>query len=202
MKYMLDLCAGLGGASEAFHLDPTWEVLRVDNNPLLEDVDNMKIGDVFEDNFDIDWNFDSNKTKWDYIHASPPCLEFSVAYEAPKSRAQRAGEEYTPDTSLVKRCLEIIQWHKPKFWSIENVVGSINDLRPILGDPRFIVGSFVFWGNLPYPIIPGNFKHSKADGDKHSSDPLRANHRALIPLEISRALLSSISDQTFLEDWI
>ena len=197
MKHMLDLCAGLGGASEAFHLDPNWNVTRIDNNPLLEDVDNMEITDIFEDNFDI-----GRQGSWDYIHASPPCREFSNAFHAPKSKAQRTGEEYKADTDLVKRCREIIRWHRPKFWSIENVLGSIPDLKPILGDPRFIVGPFVFWGNLPYPIIPAQFKHSKLDGDKHSSDPLRANHRALIPLEISRALLSSISDQTFLEDWI
>jgi len=196
MKHMLDLCAGFGGASEAFHLDQAWEVLRVDNNPLLKDVENMEIIDIFEDNFDI------NRPKWDYIHASPPCREFSVAYSAPKSVSARSKTPFSPDLSIVKRCLEIIQFHRPKFWSIENVVGSIKDLHPILGEPRFIIGPFVFWTNLPYPIIPPNFKHSKYEEDPHSSDPLRANHRALIPLEISRALLSSISDQTFLEDWI
>lgn len=197
MKYMLDLCAGLGGASEAFHLDPNWEVTRVDNKKELEDVDNMELIDVFEDNFDI------NRPKWDYIHASPPCTEFSLAYAAPKGVASRAGEDFQPDLGLVKRCVEIIQWHKPKFWSIENVVGSISDLAPILGPPRFIVGPFVFWGNLPYLSIPPNFNHRKQDvydpGHKH---PLRANYRAVIPLEISTAILVAISEQTFLSDWI
>lgn len=196
MKYMLDLCAGLGGASEAFHLDMNWDVVRIDNNELLQDVEHMSITDIFEDNFDC------HGLKWNYIHASPPCLDFSLAYRAPKSKAQRAGDEYSPDLSLVKRCREIIQYHKPKFWSIENVVGSINDLTPLLGTPQFIIGPFVFWGNLPYPIIPAGFKHLKSEHDTWSTDPLRANHRAQIPLEISTALLSSISDQTFLEDWI
>jgi hypothetical protein len=191
MKYMLDLCAGLGGASEAFHLDPNWDVTRIDNNPLLEDVDNMEIRDILDDNFDI------NRNSWDYIHASPPCLEFSNGYNAPKSKAKRAGESYTPDRSLTKRCVEIIQWHRPKFWSIENVVGSIPDLQPILGPPRFIVGPFVFWGNLPYLSIPANFKHASKMNISGSKDPLRANKRAKIPLEISTA-----SEQTFLEDWI
>ena len=196
MKYMLDLCTGLGGASEAFHLDPNWDVIRINNNPLLEDVDNMIIDDIFETNVGVPG------CRFTYIHASPPCLDFSTAYEAPKSKAQRAGDEYSPDLSLVKRCREIIQYHKPKFWSIENVVGSINDLTPLLGTPQFLVGPFVFWGNLPYPIIPAGFKHLKSEHDTWSTDPLRANKKALIPLEISRALLSSIVDQTFLEDWI
>jgi site-specific DNA-cytosine methylase len=31
---MLDICSGLGGASEAF-IDAGWEVTRLENNPLL-----------------------------------------------------------------------------------------------------------------------------------------------------------------------
>mgnify|MGYP003324403462 CR=1 FL=1 len=41
MKYMLDLYAGLGGASEAMIQDVEWDVRRVDNNPLLMMVENM-----------------------------------------------------------------------------------------------------------------------------------------------------------------
>ena len=196
MKYMLDLCAGFGGASEAFHLDPNWDVVRIDNNPLLEDVENMSIDDIFEDNFDC------HGLKWNYIHASPPCREFSNAYSAPKSKAYRLGKFYSPDMSIVKRSWEIIQFHKPKFWTIECVVGAIEYFQPLLGDPQFISGSFVYWGNVPYPHICREFTHSKYDGDPHSSDPLRANHRAQIPCEISSAILSAITDQTYLEDWI
>lgn len=196
MKYMLDLCAGLGGASEAFHLDPNWEVIRIDNNPLLEDVDNMIIDDIFETNVDVP------HCKFDYIHASPPCLEFSTAYSAPKSAAARSKKQFSPDLSIVKRCVQIIEWHKPKHWSIENVLGSIPDLKPVLGNPAFTIGPFVYWGTIPYPHVGPNFKHCKLDGDSWSTDPLRANKRAIIPLEISTAILTAISDQTFLEDWI
>ena len=35
MKKMLDLCAGFGGQSEAFH-QGGWEVMRLDNNPVVE----------------------------------------------------------------------------------------------------------------------------------------------------------------------
>lgn len=197
MKYMLDLCAGFGGTSEAFMKDPGWQVTRVDNNPLLHEVENMEITDILEDSFDI-----GREGSWDYIHASPPCVDFSMGYNAPKMKAKRANNPYNPDLGLIKRCVEIIQWHKPKWWSIENVVGSIPDLKPVLGDPRFIAGPFVFWGNLPYPIFPANFKHHSKQNISGSKDPLRATKRAKIPLEISSALLSAISDQTFLEDWI
>ena len=45
---VLDLCAGFGGFSEAFHKSPHWEVMRIDNNPLLAGVENMEIIDIFE----------------------------------------------------------------------------------------------------------------------------------------------------------
>ena len=46
MKYMLDLFSGLGGASEAFVDCPGWNVLRVENNPLLSGVPNTVIMDI------------------------------------------------------------------------------------------------------------------------------------------------------------
>jgi len=39
-RSMVDLYAGLGGASEAM-IRTGWDVLRIDNNPLLVDVENM-----------------------------------------------------------------------------------------------------------------------------------------------------------------
>jgi hypothetical protein len=72
MKYMLDLFSGLGGTSEAFLIDQKWEVTRIDNNPLLEDVENIEIVDVMSDNFDI------KRPNWDYKRAYIP-LEISTA---------------------------------------------------------------------------------------------------------------------------
>ena len=36
--WVLDLCSGLGGASEAFVKDPYWDVVRIENNPELAHV--------------------------------------------------------------------------------------------------------------------------------------------------------------------
>ena len=36
MKIFVDLCCGLGGASEAFQQDPDWLVIRIDNNEDLK----------------------------------------------------------------------------------------------------------------------------------------------------------------------
>ena len=46
-KMMLDLCAGFGGQSEAFRLGH-WDVLRIDNNPLLKEVPRMVLADLYE----------------------------------------------------------------------------------------------------------------------------------------------------------
>lgn len=112
-KYMLDLCSGFGGASEAFLLDQKWEVLRVDNNPAFEDVPNTIIEDVFESNFD-QWN-----PKYSLIWASPTCTEFSTA------KNWMHGRTATPCMKLAERIHELIQYHKPKHWVVENVVGAI-----------------------------------------------------------------------------
>jgi len=190
---MLDLFAGFGGQSQAF-LDAGWDVLRIDNNPLLKDVDRMILMDVVKCQ-----PFNLCDHPIQYIHASPPCLEFSTAYDAPRGRAFRAGiTDYQPDLTLVTEAIRIIKQLKPRYWSIENVKGSIKYLRPILGEPRLIVGAWVYWGNFPL-FDPSTLElPTKASQDRRWS-PLRANHRAHIPLCVSEAFLSSQVNQLTLE---
>ena len=83
MKLMIDLFSGLGGASQAFMNSPEWAVLRYDNNPALSNVAATTICDLKE--YQIICRHDI-----DLIWASPPCLTFSTAYNAPKSIAQIA----------------------------------------------------------------------------------------------------------------
>jgi hypothetical protein len=177
-KMMLDLCSGFGGQSEAFL--ESWAVFRIENNPLLSEVPNTVIADIFDIR-----PFNISSQRIDYVHASPPCLEFSLAYNAPRSRAERNGEDYHPTHGLAmaKRVKEIIDTLEPLYWSVENVKGSAKYLSPIFGEPRLIVGAYVYYGNFPlfesrhFATLP-----SKADQDKRSKSPLRANHRAHIPL--------------------
>jgi len=123
---------------------------------------------------------------------SPPCLEFSQAFNAPAPTAAREGREFSPDLGEVKKAWHIIKWLRPRYWCIENVVGAIKHLEPILGAPTQIVGSFVFWHNLPAIVVARDFKHNKADNDSWSSDPLRSNKKAKIPIEISEAFLEAV----------
>tara|TARA_Y100000401_G_C8320229_1_gene224833 strand:- start:460 stop:1080 length:621 start_codon:yes stop_codon:yes gene_type:complete len=206
MKKFIDLFAGLGGASEAF-LRTDWEVTRFDNNPLLEEVEEMQILDLMQiesqmfDDF-VDIFMDGCV---DVVWASPPCTDFSLAYGAPRPTALRNGEDFFPTRALemVKKAKEIIDVIKPKYWIIENVGGSTHYISNLLGmRPRQIIGPFYLWGNFPAVNVDRNFKHSKFTNDKHSSDPLRANHRALIPYEISQAFRIAIENQVTLDKWM
>ena len=94
---VLDLFSGLGGFSEAF-LRAGDEVVRVENNPLLSEVPNTSIQDVWDvrDRI-IEYKRNGQPIrKIDVVLASPPCLEFSLAYSAPRAVAQRNNEEFEP----------------------------------------------------------------------------------------------------------
>jgi hypothetical protein len=84
---------------------------------------------------------------------------------------------------------------------IENVAGAVKYFDPLLGKYSQKLGPFFLWGNVPKIVLPG-FKHSKADGDSWSDDPLRPNKRAMIPFEVSFALLQTLRFQKTLEEWM
>ena len=118
---MLDLYSGLGGASQPF-LDHDWNVIRIDNNPLLSEVPNTTMKDILKIDLSHIVNDEDPIT---LIWASPPCLEFSQGFSSPKSKARREGIPFEADMSLMLKAKEIIDFAKPKYWVIENVVGAI-----------------------------------------------------------------------------
>jgi len=194
---MLDLYSGLGGASEAF-VRAGWDVVRIDNNPLLEDVPHTTIRDVLT--LEPPYHFGE---PFDLIWASPPCVEFSTAFSAPPIVAKREGREFEPNMDCLRKAKEIIEYLNPKYWVIENVRGARKKFsQELQKPPRQIVNQFYLWGNFPFLHIDSDWRHSKYDGDTWSSDPLRANRRGKIPLEISKALLTEMTEQTTLEGWL
>jgi len=198
-KLMLDLFAGFGGQSEAFILDDAWDILRIDNNELLAQVPRMRMMNIAQlDAKDLSPK-GANGERIEYIHASPPCHGFSLGFHAPKAVASRRGVPYEPCTKLVEKSKEIIDALNPRFWSIENVRGSIKHLRPILGEPTLIVGAYVYWGRFPPVQITASDIPKKSQKDKRHS-PLRSNYRALIPLPLSQAFKNSIEAQTRIND--
>lgn len=189
MKRMIDLCSGLGGASEAF-VQAGWEVIRIDNNPLMSGVPYTSIMNIFD--FE-EWIEDNLPEHWctpDLIWFSPPCLEFSLAYNAPKPEK--------PSLDILECGMRIIEMLKPKYFVIENVKGAIKHFEPLLGEPAQINAAYILWGVFP-GFVPPSFP-TKAEKDKRHS-PIRSNIRACVPIEISRALLEAINWQRSIFDY-
>ena len=205
MKVFIDLCSGLGGASEAFLNNPEWIVFRFENNPILfEAVPRTFEADVLSW---MDWLPQwcaENLVDVDevVIWASPPCREFSEGYNGPKSEAARRGDDYEPDMTIFQACLDIIEFITPTFWIIENVKGSIPFFTPEIGKWKQRIFSFYLWGYFPHLDIDPYAEHSKASQDVHSANPLRANLKAKIPLIVSESLLKSVDSFTTLDRWI
>jgi len=203
---VLDLFSGLGGASEAF-LRAGHDVLRIENNPLLEEVPNTRLMCIFEfrdwleDTMHL-WRADDAPEKIDLIWASPPCDEFSLAHSAPHAihTREHPNEPYDPNMDYLEATLDIIKMLKPRYFVIENVRGASKFFTEMIGTkPRQILGNAQFlWGNFPL-IDPPKYK-SKAQVDKRH-DPLRANIRAKIPIEISQSLLDAIENQKCILDY-
>ena len=201
MKVMWDICSGLGGASEAF-LIAGWNVIRIEIEEGLAWVPQTKTLDVLKWREWVDDLIVEHGVP-DFIWASPPCLEFSNAYNAPKAKWNREhpGEPYEPDMTLLHAIEDILARVRPQHYIIENVAGASPYFAPHLGPHFQKVKSFLLWGRCPSLIVPSDWSHSKFDNDPHSSDPWRANKRAYVPLELSQAVVEAITHQTTLEEW-
>ena len=199
MKVMWDVCSGLGGASEAFRL-AGWRVIRIENNPILQGVEFTRDLDVLKWEEWVDDLIIEHGVP-DFIWMSPPCREFSQAYGAPGAVANREGRDFEPDMRILFACQDLIDRVRPRHHVIENVAGAIPHLNPHLGPHLQKCGPFILWGRFPSLILPHDFKHSKAEGDVHSGNPMRSNLRAYVPMEISRGVLEAIEQQTTLLDW-
>ena len=108
----------------------------------------------------LDWDYTKYPTEYfDYIHASPPCIAYSQLQQTFYGRRKRnnlTGEMciWTPQLhnefllvmdKLIDRTIEIIEYFKPKFYTIENPYHTkFNNIknRPIMKEK-----------NLPYTIV-------------------------------------------------
>jgi len=206
---VLDLFSGLGGFSEAFVLNDD-EVLRIENNPLLSEVkhtvmmDVRKLRDIIAEGL-TEGDLNPYLLNIDLIVASPPCYDFSLAYSAPQGIIARRGKEefeaYEPDMELFEVTLEIIQMLKPRYWIIENVRGSIRHCEKIGLIPRQKFQAYVLYGNFPKFTPPRMATKEKKDVKPHGH-PLRANYRALIPLELSESIRKAILEQKTIFDFV
>ena len=204
LKLIVDLGAGLGGATEAFVSDNKWLVMRFDIAPEVAHVDNMYWGDyVNATSYVIDRIIDQmNKyeitSKNLYIWASPECKEWSDGFNSMKSKMRREGQIFEPDLSQVTAIRHIVEVLKPKAWVVENVKGGVEFITPVLGPPATFRKPFFFWGEFPLFRIP----KIKTDKTSKGPSPMRYWERSLIPLEISESMKKAFENQTTLTEWV
>lgn len=201
MRYMVDLYSGLGGASEAMMISPKWEVLRIENNPLLADVPNTVMMDCRKLVGQVKQQ--SGFERIDLLWASIPCTEFSEGYNGPLAKAQRNGtiDSYQPclkDANAVRQIIDTVQ---PKYWVVENVKGSLKYLEPIFGKVRQIVGPYYLYGNFPFFDLDPSSIIPKSMKDSWSTDPLRQNKKAKVDLLLSMRLRDAIESQKSILDY-
>jgi len=149
----LDLCSGLGGASQPA-LDRGWRVIRVDIDPrfrptIVTDVRSLPLKPF---HVDVLW-------------ASPDCREFSKL-SLPWFRNKMGLP--SPSLELVEACRSIVGTFHPRFWIIENVMGSRKWLTPILGPVRWRSTGHVLYGALP-GLIPNVKSHKGSLGHVNGS---------------------------------
>lgn len=172
---MLDLCSGLGGASQPM-IDRGWDVVRVDVNPRFEP-------DVVADVRTWAWDGERPDLAW----ASPPCVEFSRE-SMPWSRTGKR-----PSVDIPLACKRIIDQVEPTYWVIENVRGSVRWLAPHLGRPRLVLFPYYLWGW--FPPFACDLAGVKKKESYHSSD--RAL-RSLIPYVLADGLAAVVEAQAVL----
>ena len=190
---MLDLFSGLGGASQAMIDDPEWEVIRIENNLLLQEVPGTLMLDVLEW---ADWV--DSLGPFDLVWASPPCGDFS-RLSMPWTR-EKLPDDFEPDMELIHAAREIISVLNPKWYVLENVRGARPYLDPLVGRPTQVIHAWHLWGRFPHLVMPRAWEPPRKSKDWNLTDPLRSNKRAIIPLEISQALKRAVEGQLSLDD--
>jgi hypothetical protein len=215
VNLLIDLFSGLGGASSAFVNDPAWRVLRIDNNPaLLEFEAETVMCDITDtvatlrviDNWLNRMVAEHGPCKRLVVWASPPCYEFSLAFNAPRPIAIREGRgaQFSPSLKCVSAVKILIAELMPEVWIVENVRGAVKYFEPFFGPFRQHHGPFFLWGKFPAIALTDVPVHDKAavgTAYRHAPKWLRQNKRAEVPFEVSERVKEAIMSQTSLTDW-
>ena len=190
-KLIIDLCAGLGGFSQAFKNDPKYEVITIDiqkkfKPTIIADVCNLPLKD---------------NLKPLALLASPDCRFFSLACtQFPRVGIMKALE-------MVGACFEAVARLKPKQYLIENPRAR---LRHIIGKPKQTIFYSDYgyktqkptdlWGNIFLPMV----KHQRRTINQPNLTSLQRLHlhsyiipkkrseRAKIPLGVSKAVKEGV----------
>lgn len=191
----IDLCAGLGGFSQAFKQDPDWEVVTVEINKkqkptICADVRYLPLRENLQP---------------DCLLMSPPCERFSLMNNFfPKPGIKHALE-------VVGSCLECVPYLKPKKWLLENPKGR---LRWFIGIPRNSIRYSDYdltyrvqkptdlWGNVTLPFSKMHRPVKTKRKGKHMMNFYycysgNRSERAKVPLGVSCAVKQGVEQAEY-----
>jgi hypothetical protein len=206
---VLDLFAGLGGASRAFK-ERGHDVTTLDLDP--------RFGCTITENIlEVRWAELARFGPYDFIWASPPCECFSVASIGHHwTKGEDSNEPKTPEAViaqlLVTRTLELIEGLYPRAWIMENPRGMLRKLPCVRGLPRVTVTYCQYgetrmkptdlWGHFPTGWRPRPMCHPK--DPCHESAPRGARtgtqgikgaaERAVVPYALSLELCLAMEE--------
>jgi hypothetical protein len=198
----LDLCSGLGGASQPA-LDRGWKVIRVDIDPRFKPV---IVADVRALPFSADRCRCGHNEVWHWFDTplnksalAPPERQFCTKCRCHKYRlkpfhvdvlwasppctefSRRAlpwfrGKFGPPSLELIKACSSIVKSLQPTWYVIENVRSAREWLTPLLGPVRYYSTGHVLWGRLP-GLLPNIAPHKGNWGSLNGSGGVRPQIR-------------------------
>jgi len=167
--FMIDACAGLGGASAAM-LERGWKVVTLDIDPRFE-------CDIIADLCTWSWEGPRPDLMWFSI----PCDEFA------REGMPWSATGQSPDLSLAQAVRRIVAETQPRFWVLENVKSARRWFEPLFGSPRFVSNPYYLWGFFP---DLGRVTFNPVHKEHLSSSAAAA--RAMIPYGLSLAVARAV----------
>ena len=146
---ILELFSGTGSVGRAFEA-LGWDVISLDINPGATITSNI-----------LDWDYKIyDPGAFDFIWASPPCTEYSIA-----RTTARTPRDFVGADAIVSRALEIIEYFGPLLWLMENPQTGHLKNRAIMADIPFQDVTYCkhgfpykkqtrLWGCFPFALRP------------------------------------------------
>jgi hypothetical protein len=144
---LLELFSGTGSIGRAF-VDKGWDVISVDLDP--------KANPTITANL-MTWDYTIHEPGYfNCVWASPPCTHYSIARTTAKTPRDLEGSD-----KLVQRVLEIIAYHAPSSFFLENPQSGLMKTRAVVEGLEFVDTSYCkysftyrkntrFWTNCKY----------------------------------------------------